>query len=85
MSHSGKKQLRASAPVSAPLQEQAEGNPRAANRPVASLPPASLLETVHGPEELRNLGPEHLKALAHDIRKSLIDSVSRTGGHLGAN
>jgi 1-deoxy-D-xylulose-5-phosphate synthase len=43
----------------------------------------SLLETVHGPADLKRLRPEQLPVLAAEVRDVMIDSVSRTGGHLG--
>jgi len=43
----------------------------------------SLLETVHGPADLKRLPPDQLPVLAAEIRDVMIDSVSRTGGHLG--
>jgi 1-deoxy-D-xylulose-5-phosphate synthase len=43
-----------------------------------------LLETIHGPEDLRRLDENDLPGLAREIREFLIGSVSRTGGHLSA-
>ncbi|MDO8597846.1 MAG: 1-deoxy-D-xylulose-5-phosphate synthase N-terminal domain-containing protein, partial [Sulfuricaulis sp.] len=43
-----------------------------------------LLETINGPEDLRRLDENDLPDLAQEIREFLIDSVSRTGGHLSA-
>ncbi|MEK7717522.1 MAG: 1-deoxy-D-xylulose-5-phosphate synthase N-terminal domain-containing protein, partial [Pseudomonadota bacterium] len=43
-----------------------------------------LLETINGPEDLRRLDENDLPGLAQEIREFLIDSVSRTGGHLSA-
>jgi 1-deoxy-D-xylulose-5-phosphate synthase len=45
----------------------------------------SLLESVHGPEDLKRLSHEELGQLAVEIRGFLVDKVSRTGGHLGPN
>ena len=45
----------------------------------------SLLERIEGPEDLRALGAEQLPALADEIRRFLVEEVSRTGGHLGPN
>ncbi len=45
----------------------------------------SLLETITGPADLKELPPERLPALASEIREFLVDRVSRTGGHLGPN
>jgi 1-deoxy-D-xylulose-5-phosphate synthase len=43
----------------------------------------SLLESVHGPEDLKRLPASQLPVLAAEIRDFMIDAVSRTGGHLG--
>ena len=44
-----------------------------------------LLDSIHGPRDLRRLDPAELTALAEEIREFLVASVSRTGGHLGPN
>jgi 1-deoxy-D-xylulose-5-phosphate synthase len=45
----------------------------------------TVLRTVRGPADLKRLGADELPALAAEIRKELVASVSRTGGHLGPN
>ncbi|HEY3608645.1 MAG TPA: 1-deoxy-D-xylulose-5-phosphate synthase [Pseudonocardiaceae bacterium] len=45
----------------------------------------SLLESVHGPADLKRLRPDELRRLAAEIRAFLVQKVSRTGGHLGPN
>ena len=45
----------------------------------------SVLDTIDGPGDLRRLAPEQPPALAQEIRAFLVESVSRTGGHLGPN
>ncbi len=45
----------------------------------------SLLEGITGPAALRRLPADQLPALAQEIRTFLIESISRTGGHLGPN
>jgi 1-deoxy-D-xylulose-5-phosphate synthase len=45
----------------------------------------SLLESVHGPADVKRLAPDELDRLAVEIRSFLVDKVSRTGGHLGPN
>ncbi|GAA5194787.1 1-deoxy-D-xylulose-5-phosphate synthase [Rugosimonospora acidiphila] len=45
----------------------------------------SIVEGISGPGQLRELPESDLPALAAEIRQRLIDSVSRTGGHLGPN
>src|SRR5438046_2354379 len=45
----------------------------------------SILDTIGVPADLRRLPATALPALAAEIRERLIDSVCRTGGHLGAN
>jgi len=43
-----------------------------------------LLDQVDTPADLRELMPAELPVLADELRHFLIDSVSRTGGHLAA-
>ena len=43
----------------------------------------SLLDGVHGPADLKRLEPEQLPLLAAELRDLMVDTVSRTGGHLG--
>ncbi|PID96197.1 MAG: 1-deoxy-D-xylulose-5-phosphate synthase [Actinomycetales bacterium] len=45
----------------------------------------ALLDSIHGPADLRTLQPEQLPQLAQEIRDFLITQVTRTGGHLGPN
>jgi len=45
----------------------------------------SLLETVNFPADLKAMNRVDLKALAGELRAFIIDSVSRTGGHLASN
>ncbi|MCZ2805407.1 1-deoxy-D-xylulose-5-phosphate synthase [Modestobacter sp. VKM Ac-2983] len=52
---------------------------------LAGPPAVHRLADVTGPADLRGLGPAELAALAAEIRAVLIDSVCRTGGHLGPN
>ena len=47
--------------------------------------PYPLLETIHFPADLRRLPRADLKALADELRAFVIDSVSKTGGHLSSN
>ena len=50
--------------------------------PMSSFP---LLESVDSPAALRQLPREQLPALAEELRAFLVESVSRTGGHLSSN
>ena len=45
----------------------------------------SLLETIHSPADLRLMPRAQLKALADELRAYVLDSVSKTGGHLSSN
>jgi 1-deoxy-D-xylulose-5-phosphate synthase len=45
----------------------------------------TLLESIRGPQDLRDLDHEKLSTLADEIRKFLISAVAKTGGHLGPN
>ncbi|WP_326824150.1 1-deoxy-D-xylulose-5-phosphate synthase [Streptosporangium sp. NBC_01639] len=47
--------------------------------------PGSLLETVKGPRDLKQLGADELPRLAAEIRDLLVSSTARIGGHLGPN
>jgi len=44
-----------------------------------------LLETINGPADLRRLPRTQLPRVADELRAYLLDSVSRTGGHLSSN
>jgi 1-deoxy-D-xylulose-5-phosphate synthase len=46
---------------------------------------APLLETINDPADLRKLPRAQLKVLADELRAFILDSVSRTGGHLSSN
>ncbi len=43
------------------------------------------LDALRSPADLRTLGPEELRLLADDLRRRIVDTVGRTGGHLGSN
>jgi 1-deoxy-D-xylulose-5-phosphate synthase len=45
----------------------------------------TVLESISGPRDLKALSPSELPALASEIRDLLIETVSRTSGHLGPN
>jgi 1-deoxy-D-xylulose-5-phosphate synthase len=44
-----------------------------------------LLAGLEGPAPLRDMDAEQLEALAGEMRRAIIDTVSRTGGHLGSS
>jgi 1-deoxy-D-xylulose-5-phosphate synthase len=46
---------------------------------------ATLLESIRSAQDLRRLNPAQLETLAAEIREFLIQTLSRTGGHLGPN
>jgi len=57
-----------------------------------TLPPSecangmtALLDTIDTPARLRELAREQLPQLADELRNYIVDSVSRTGGHLSSN
>jgi 1-deoxy-D-xylulose-5-phosphate synthase len=45
----------------------------------------TLLECINGPADLKELSQEELTCLAAEIRDVLIETVTRTSGHLGPN
>jgi len=44
-----------------------------------------MLEQIRSPKDLQGLSKDQLKKLAEEIRSFLIETVSKTGGHLGPN
>ena len=44
-----------------------------------------VLDKVNTPEDVKKLNIEEIRILAEEIREFLIDSVSKTGGHLASN
>ena len=51
---------------------------------MADIPQTPLLDTVHTPDDLRQLAPEQLRQLADELRTETISAVGTTGGHLGS-
>ena len=49
------------------------------------LPMTSILERIQCPADLRGLSERQIGQLAAEIRRYMIDTVSRTGGHLAPN
>jgi len=45
----------------------------------------NLLENIDDPADVRKLARHQLTPLAHELRNYLLDSVSKTGGHLSSN
>lgn len=45
----------------------------------------SILEKIHGHEDLIKLSPQELEQLCGEIRNFLVEHVSQTGGHLASN
>ena len=56
--------------------------------PSAAVPPQNdkytILNRVNTPADMKSLSDAELKTLADEVRQCVIDSVARTGGHLGA-
>jgi len=46
------------------------------------ISPKNLLDQIQSPLDIRDLPIDDLKALAQDIRDKIVQTVSRTGGHL---
>jgi 1-deoxy-D-xylulose-5-phosphate synthase len=47
--------------------------------------PVRLLDSIEGPEDLRELSDQQLTTLAQEVRTHIIDTVGEIGGHFGAN
>ena len=45
----------------------------------------SLLDSIHGPQDLKALSEEDLAQVAQEVREDIIDTVGEIGGHFGAN
>lgn len=45
----------------------------------------TLLNTINSPADLRTMSRHQLKPLADELRQYVLDSVSKTGGHLSSN
>ncbi len=45
----------------------------------------SLIESIDGPGDLRDLSEEDLQRAAQEVREHIIDTVGEIGGHFGAN
>jgi 1-deoxy-D-xylulose-5-phosphate synthase len=45
----------------------------------------NLLDSIHSPADIKHFSVPQLEALAQEIRERLIQSVARTGGHIGPN
>lgn len=46
---------------------------------------SELLDLINGPNDIKEIKPEERKEIAKEIRKFLIEKVSKTGGHLASN
>ncbi len=44
-----------------------------------------LLDSLHGPEDLKAMNSDQLVALADELRRGLIGTISRVGGHFAPN
>ena len=44
-----------------------------------------LLDHIQSPIDLRRLGRAQLPQVADEVRQSVLDNVSQTGGHLSSN
>lgn len=48
-------------------------------------PPTPLLDTVNYPVHLKNFNVPQLRQLCKELRADVVNTVSKTGGHLGAS
>jgi 1-deoxy-D-xylulose-5-phosphate synthase len=67
-----------------PVQTQCEVEAGQVQPQISGKPVTPLLDQVHFPADLRKLTPAQLPQLAAELRLETIDTVSVTGGHLGA-
>ncbi len=45
----------------------------------------NLLESIHSPQDIKNFSEKELTFLCEEIRTTIIETVSRNGGHLASN
>lgn len=45
----------------------------------------NILDRINEPNDIKKIKPEEYKLLAKDIRRFLVDRISKTGGHLASN
>ena len=45
----------------------------------------SFLENINSPADLKQLSRKELPVLADELRKTIVDVVSQTGGHLASS
>jgi 1-deoxy-D-xylulose-5-phosphate synthase len=50
-----------------------------------NVSPARILETIHGPADVKALAPGQLPQLAQEIREEIIAVTAKNGGHVGPN
>jgi 1-deoxy-D-xylulose-5-phosphate synthase len=48
-------------------------------------PSSTVLGGIVGPQDLKRLGPDQRRALAHELRERICRVVSKNGGHFGSN
>ena len=53
--------------------------------PAGAKPPTPILDTVNFPVHMKNLSIKQLEQLAEEIRRDVIYTVSKTGGHLSSS
>lgn len=46
---------------------------------------AKILDSIRQPNDIKNVPPSQYEELAQEIREFLLDSISKTGGHLASN
>src|ERR1700746_1101915 len=56
----------------------------ARRKPLYQPSKTPLLDQIRTPEDLRRFEPSRLRQIADELRDDLINTVSQTGGHLGA-
>ena len=44
-----------------------------------------ILDRIQKPNDIKNIKPDEYEELAREIRRFLVDKVSKTGGHLASN
>src|SRR5947209_17140751 len=59
--------------------------PPSTNATSSAASPASLLDTIRSPKDLRKMSMDDLAVLAGEMRQRIVEAVSKNGGHLASN
>ncbi len=71
--------------MSSDKKPEIQSNPQSMSVPLADQSARQFLNSIESPSDLRKLPREALGVLADELREFVLQSVSKTGGHLSSN